>query len=126
MHGEGGWVTKIKTSALVVASSVAVSVILAPNGMADPSFSPNEIQFLNDIRSIGANPPNAQAAVNFGYNICSDIQSGTPESMLIEGIAGYTDAEMRLQPSQRPAKPTEAQAQQLIYAATRDLCPNAR
>lgn len=114
--------TKIKIA--LVVGAVAVSGILAPNGIADPSFSPNEIQFLNDLRSIGANPPNPQAAVNFGYNICRDIQSGTPESILIEGMAGYTDAEMQM--PNRPRKPTEAQAQQMIYAAIRDLCPNVR
>ena len=100
--------------------------MFAPAGAADPAFSSSELVFLKDIRAIGANPPNAQAAVNFGYNICRDIQSGTPESMLIEGISGYTDAEMRMPASQRPSKPTEAQAQQLIYAALRDLCPNTR
>lgn len=101
-----------------------LSPLSTPPASGDPVFSPNEIAFLKDIRAIGANPSNNQTAVKFGYNICRDIQSGTPESILIEGIAGYTDAEMNM--PQRPVKPTEAQAQQLIYAAIRDLCPNAR
>ena len=89
-----------------------------------PDFSPNEIAFLNDMRALGANPLNNQAAVTFGYHVCQDIKSGTPESILIEGISGYTNAEMDM--PQRPPKPTAAQAQQFIYAAIRDLCPNAR
>lgn len=101
-----------------------IPLLISPTAGAEPSYSPNEIAYLKALKATGANPSSNQTAVNFGYNICSDIRSGTPESVLIEAFSGYTDAEMQM--PQRPPKPTEAQAQQIIHAAIGYLCPNAR
>lgn len=109
----------------VPGAAVAVlcgALIYAPLASADPTLSGDEQRYVSDLDSAGlVNEAGPKAAVESGWQICSDLNSGVSGRQVAIQLAQAS--------ASTPSAPgdhdlTLGDAEQFVVIAMTDLCPS--
>lgn len=102
---------------LIALAAATAALLMAPVAQAD-LFTPEEIDFINDVKAIGIiNTEGTAGIVNGGWTICAILDKGFSHEWVAEQL--YIGS----QESNGSAGMEYTTAQAVVFYANADLCP---